>query len=133
MNTRLRIHRHGTLGAALLLVCALLWAQALGLAHGIVHGPQLSGSHGMSQQAAAFVAGADRLVVESVWTRLLAAHQGDADCQLFDQLGHAEALPGLPLLALPVLAPLAPVIVAVRRRCAGLPLLFQARGPPLTR
>lgn len=133
LNTRHIKHRHGALAPVLLLACALLWAQALGLAHGIVHGPQLGSGHGVAQPAAALASDEGGTVVESFWTRLLAAHQADSDCRVFEQLSHADAMPGVPPLALPALAPLSPVIAVAAPLLISLTLPFQARGPPVTR
>ena len=90
MNFTQRIHRKPWAAClALVLVCALLWAQLLGLTHRVVHGPQLAGS------AVVLQAGAGTGSVSSGDTGLLATlfagHQG-ADCSTFDQLGHADAL-----------------------------------------
>jgi hypothetical protein len=54
-------------------------------------------------------------------------------CRLFDQSSHCDLMPGVPLLALPLL--LTPFVFSV---LTGLALarwhaLFQARGPPLVR
>lgn len=134
--------RHWALGPVLLLACALLWAQALGLAHRVVHGPQLGGlaatSQTVSQTVTAGGEGAEDKQREaragqSLWAQLLAAHQSESDCRVFEQLGHADALPTLPLLALPALAPLPPLVAAVVRWLPAPSLPFQARGPPPTR
>ena len=131
-NTQRTLRRHWALGPVLVLACALLWAQALGLAHRIVHGPQLGGLAAVSQTATAASEGVARLE-QGFWAQLLAGHQGESDCRVFEQLSHADALPALPLLALPVLAPLPPLVVAVAGLRPGPSLPFQARGPPPTR
>lgn len=132
-NTRHTTHRHWALSPVLVLACALLWAQALGLAHRIVHGPQLTSLHAVSQPAGAYASGAGGVVADGFLAQLFAGHQGDSDCRVFEQLSHADALHGVPLLALPALAPLPPVAVAAGGLFIRLVLPFQARGPPLTR
>lgn len=132
-NTRHITGRHWALSPVLVLACALLLAQALGLAHRIVHGPQLSSLQAVSQAATAEVPAASAVVADGFLTQLFAGHQGEADCRVFEQLSHADTLPAVPLLALPALVPLPPVALAVAGRFIRLILPFQARGPPLTR
>lgn len=132
-NTRHITGRHWAFSPVLLLACALLWAQALGLAHRIVHGPQLASLHAVSQAATAEVSAAGAVVADGFLAQLFAGHQADSDCRVFEQLSHADTLPAVPLLALPALAPLPPVAVAAAGRFICLRLPFQARGPPLTR
>ena len=131
-NTRHTSRRHWAFGPVLLLVGALLWAQALGLAHRVVHGSQLAGRSAVPVAASTTV-DAPMVAPASVLARLFSSHQGDPDCLVFDQLGHADSLPALPLLALPVLAPLPPLVTAAERLLGSLSLSFQARAPPLTR
>lgn len=124
--------RHRAISPVLVLTCALLWAQALGLAHRIVHGPQWSGGgHGLAQQAAVDPSGQSD--ADGLLASLFAGHQGDTDCRLFDQLGHADALPGVPSLALPVLLPLFLDPAATVTVCHSGAALFEARGPPMVR
>lgn len=132
-NTRHSTGRHWALSPVLLLACALLLAQALGLAHRIVHGPQLGGLPAVSQPAAVNAAGTGAGVADGFFAQLFAAHQADSDCRVFEQLSHADTLPAVPLLALPALAPLPPLAAAAAGRFICLLLPFQARGPPLTR
>lgn len=118
----------------LLLVLALLWAQALGLAHRVVHGPQTASLPAVSQAATVLADddGGSR-AKHGFWTKLLAGHQGESDCRAFEQLCHADALPAMPLLALPVLVPLAPLVALASGGFVRQVLPFQARGPPQTR
>ena len=117
----LRRHTSSSLRRPLagLLVCAMLLAQALGLAHRIQHG-------GGTQRLAA-AAGADVPQLRSSW---FATHHDAADCRLFDQLSHADA-PGFELAPLPP-ADLPAALPQARQpmppasvRCVPL-----ARGPP---
>lgn len=126
--------RHRAFSPVLVLACALLWAQALGLAHGIVHGPQLGSLDAVSSSATApAVSEGGPRVEQGFWAQLLAGHQGESDCRVFEQLNHTDALPAVPLLALPALAPLPP-LAAVAGGCFVRQVLpFQARGPPPTR
>ena len=127
------MHGQGALFALLLLALVLLWSQSLGLLHGIVHGQsQASGAGASAWQVGANVVtpepGAD-----SFFSRPFSGHDRAADCRLYDQSSHFDAMPGVPMLALPLV--LLPVVYCV---CPGLVLarwhaLFQARGPPLVR
>ena len=132
MSTRHTPRRHWALKPVLLLACALLWAQALGLAHRIVHGPQLGSLHVLSQPVA-LASAAGGGVSDGFLAQLFAGHKGDSDCRVFEQLSHADTLPVVPLLALPALVPLPPVVAAAASLFIRLILPFQARGPPLTR
>lgn len=111
----------------------LLLSQSLGLLHGIVHGP--SGASGHAAQVVHAVGevehGADRFL-----DRLFSGHSsedGDSGCRLYDQSSHCDAMPGVLVLALPLV--LTPFFFSV---LPGLAVarwhaLFQARGPPLVR
>ncbi len=129
-----------TLLPAGLLAFVLLLSQTLGLLHGIVHtpssstGPAVHGAHEVTHEPhAAALAGPD---AGGFLTRLFSGHSTDdgvPDCRLYDQSSHFDAMPGLPVLALPLV--LAPFVfsaltgLAVARWHA----LFQARGPPSVR
>ncbi|MGC1174818.1 hypothetical protein [Polaromonas sp.] len=117
------------------LALVLLLAPMLGQMHGLVHGT------GSGQQAAASRAGpavehehGNQRVGGHGWLAdLFSAHADDLDCRVFDQLCHSDALPVMPLLALPmalssfVFQFLEGEVLA--RRAA----LFEARGPPRAR
>ena len=106
------------------LALALLVAPALGHMHRIVHGPQTHTPHAQvhAQQAQG------RCVAD-----LFAAHGDDSSCRLFDQLTHSDALPAMPVLALPLL--LVPFLFRRLERdiVAREAALFDARGPPALR
>ncbi len=126
MNLSQRTHRKPWAASlALVLVCALLWAQLLGLTHRVVHGSQLAGSPVVLQVGA--VTGAEI----GFLAPLFAGHQG-ADCATFDQLNPVDALSALPMQALPALAPLPPLAVATVFFVLQHHLRLQARGPPLS-
>lgn len=105
-----------------LLVLALLWAQLLGLAHGVRHagGPSPGLAKTMAVQKAG---GAGPLA------HLLAPAGDDGECRLYDQLAHGTPLPDLPVV-LAALLPLAvawPPLVGIHAPpCAA----FAARAPP---
>lgn len=110
-------------------VLALLWAQSLGLWHGVVH----DGHAHYSQAGAQPAHDSGHLAFHSAWERLFSSHEDAADCLFFDQLSHGDAIAALPLQALP-LAPLPGVLqyshaLFVARWHAQ----FQARGPPFFR
>ena len=101
---------------ALLLVAALLFAQALGLLHRVAHGePGAAAPHAAS-------------VVES-----LLAHDADgASCRLYDALAGGSALPGGDAPAVAGAPPATcPAPPADRPPPARERLPFAARAPPL--
>ena len=106
------------------LALALLVAPALGHMHRIVHGPQ---THTPQAQVHAPHAQAHGVA------DLFAVHGDDSSCRLFDQLTHSDALPALPVLALPLL--LVPFLFPRLERdvVAREAALFDARGPPALR
>ena len=109
-----------------LLVVALLWTQGLGHWHrqvhsGLGHKVALGLVQAMAGHGTQPTAPPDKLFSD---------HQSNTDCQLFDQLSHADGL--TPLLAIAVALPLLPQFL---RASHGLAVarwhaLFQARGPP---
>ena len=101
---------------AWLLAALLLVAQGLGLAHRVGHAP------GLGQISSTATA--------SGWS---ADHKaGSADCRLVDQLTHADALCGPPLLAaLPPATDAAPQTAAYADAPAARRHVPLARGPPL--
>ena len=130
MNLAQRIHRKPwATSMALVLVCALLWAQLLGLTHRVVHGPQLAGSVVALQTGA--VSGVVTSGAAGLLATLFAGHQG-ADCSTFDQLNHADALADSQPQALPALTPLPPLAVATVFFLPQQLLRLQARGPPVS-
>jgi hypothetical protein len=118
------------------LALALLLAPVLGQMHGLVHGA--GGQQAAATHADPAVEHAHERAVEHAdghgWLAdLFSAHADDLDCRVFDQLCHSDALPAVPLLALP-LAFSSFVFQflkgeALARRAA----LFEARGPPRAR
>lgn len=123
-------HRLLWAGWVLLLAFALLWAQWLGQWHQArhafgSHAPQASAHHHEAAAPAARPqAGAGLLA------HLLAPQGDELDCRLYDQFGHADSLPAVPLLVLPVVPALAVSWVLVPHRAASSFALFDARGPP---
>ena len=118
--------------------CALciLFAQTLGLVHGIAHGP-IHGDAGT--QAAPAVAAhpghahGNAQVAPDVLETLFAQHEDAEDCRLFDALGQQ---PGA-AMAGPVHPPAVPPCMQRLRRLEGAfvarwATLFDARGPPLS-
>jgi len=97
---------HRRLALAWLLAAALLLAQTLGLAHQVLHAP------GGAQDTALF------------------GHHDGADCQLFDHLGHGDALAAtalLPLPQAPAAAPAAALQPGIAQACST---AYSARAPP---
>lgn len=102
-----------------LLAALMLLLQALGLVHAVMHGtghaPHL---------AAAAAHGADG--------DLFGDHDDDASCRLYDQLAHADAACGLPVLALCDTAQARADLTLPSGRHAPQAAGFLARGPPFT-
>lgn len=113
----------------LLFAAALLWTQMLGLAHAVLHGPQVL----VSPPGAAALEVGGAQTSRSSWLDQLLGHaeqQGAPDCQLWDQLGHTAGLADMPVLLLPA-APLfflAPALVPQRVKDLLAP--YGARAPP---
>jgi hypothetical protein len=114
---------------AVVLVLALLWAQSLGLWHGVVHDGHGQRGAVASQQ----VHGEDHATAPSALVALFSSHEDAADCLFFDQLSHGDAITPVHLLQLP-LVPL-PALLGLRHACfvARWHARFQARGPPFLR
>ncbi len=121
----LTTRRHPALSPVLLLVVALLWAQLLGLAHRALHAPQAGVVPAVAHGHAAHAPG--------LLAHLLAPAGDESDCRLYDQLGHADALPALPLLALALPLPLFLSQAVLAGLCLPAPAPFEARAPPLVR
>jgi len=104
-----------------LLVCALLLTQALGLLHRVKHA---DGPTSWQAEPSGHMHG--------VSAALFAQHRDAGDCQIFDQLSHADGV-GLGFIAPGVMPPAQPP-------ARGLPTLrvavktagYLARGPPVT-
>ncbi|HSV34539.1 MAG TPA: hypothetical protein VLI46_03220 [Ramlibacter sp.] len=126
-------------GLVWLLFSALVAAQALGLMHRVVHGPQAQLALGFAAEHDPYAGnphspGADRAHDHGAhWSAaLFAGHDDDSTCRLFDPLNH-EGPPAVPALALPM--GLSSFLFqwfqaeALVRWAA----LFDARGPPSIR
>jgi hypothetical protein len=115
------------------LALALLMVPLMGLMHGIVH----DFSHGLPTavvKASAQPYSHGHQDEHKGWSDgLFASHETAADCLVFDQLCHADAVYFMPPAALPLmLSSLVLVTLAgdfIARRAA----LYQARGPPSAR
>lgn len=116
------------LPGVVLLVAALLWAQLLGLAHGVLHAG-LAAQDVVSQRAAAPAAAAPPA---GLLAHLLAPAGDEGQCRLYDQLGHGGPLLQLPLLPAAVLPVLQAWAVLLPQRPLTCPA-FHARGPPPSR
>lgn len=117
----------------LALACALLFAQTLGLMHGVVHSPQ-SAASGHASAALQAADQAESNPASGNWIdALFSSHHGDNDCRLYDQASHGSAALHVACLALPVLLPSFAVAIFEGEALARWAALFDARGPPLTR
>jgi hypothetical protein len=114
------------------LVVSLLLSQTLAMVHRVVHGTQdgpdvALQAHGDDARDA--LAPHSHSLFETVFS----GHGEASDCRLYDQLGHSDALPGVPLLSLP-LAPAAYLLQYFQGEAlARWVALFDARGPPSVR
>ena len=122
-----RLPRSARRPLAWMLACALLFAQALGLAHRVLHADAPAHAHPESLRSAEDDSSHG---VASGPSALFDHHEGAPDCRLFDQLASGDALPCVPQLA---------AFDAPPSRAMGLPswpaqaaitTAFQARGPP---
>ncbi|MCA3236590.1 MAG: hypothetical protein ACK5RC_08480 [Curvibacter sp.] len=123
-----------------LLVLALLWAQALGLAHRVLHahGPAAGGSglahahdhgHGHSHSHSA---GYDAHAPHGLLAHLLAPAGEEEGCRLYDPV--AQDVPAsVPQLLLPTALPLLPAWVVLQALQPRPCVAFVARGPPVSR
>jgi hypothetical protein len=102
-----------------LLAALLLLLQALGLVHAVMHGP---GHAFHAAAAAAHDASGD----------LFGAHDDEASCRLYDQLAHADAACGVPVLALRDTVQVCVDVILRSGRHAPQAAGFLARGPPFT-
>lgn len=109
-----------------LLVLALLWAQLLGLAHGVMH------VHGVQVPALAAAQDQNHGHAEDGLAQLLAHASGDSECRLYDQLGHGGPV-ATPPIALPTALPLLPAWVVLQALQPRPCVAFAARAPPASR
>lgn len=127
----LRRSTHSTFPArqlpgVVLLVAALLWAQLLGLAHGVLHaGLAARDDNAVAVQVAA-VAPAGLLA------HLLAPAGDEGQCRLYDQLGQGGPLLQLPILPVAMLPVLQAQVVRLPQPLAPC-AVFEARAPPSSR
>ena len=104
------------------LALALLMVPLLGLMHGIVHDHDHADAS-LSQRSS-----------QPGWSKaLFADHESAADCLVFDQLCHADALHFLPLPALPTTLTSVVLVTLAGDFIARWAALYQARGPPSAR
>lgn len=120
-----RVPRPVAAGVLGLFVLALLWAQLLGLAHGVRHGLAVPApAHAHVHAAAAHAPG--------LLAHLLAPASEEAECRLYDQLGHAAPLPALAVFATAAL-PVFRVWTALQCALPAPRLAYAARAPPASR
>jgi len=111
------------IAAVAMLVLALLWAQTLAQRHGVVHAHPAAASLNLQHAQGPHA-------VNPTW---LDHDKGDAQCRLFDQLSHADGLPILPLVALPLALSVALFALQEGLAVARWAAFFQARAPPSVR
>lgn len=123
------------------LVCALLLAQLLGLAHSVLHGaesqpnpPSLQGIATIPPVLVGNPASAEASSSAGSWlVRIFSTHEAGTDCQLYDQACHGSAVSSVVALVLPT--PWAYQVFDISRgkALARWAALFDARGPPQRR
>ena len=124
------MRQHQSLGLVLLLVLALLWTQLFGLAHRVLHAPQLNGVAQWQPAAVLDTAGA---APAGLLGHLTSPAQGEPDCLAYDQLGLSDALTASPVWVLSAVPPVMRGISAGVALCLAQVSLFEARGPPTVR
>lgn len=126
MSTHRSLSRSRTaLIAVVLLALALM--QWLGAVHRIAHpDPMASALHAVARVAVKAPASTSGGFFQS----LFAGHDQDGTCDIYDQLSHADALWGVPPLAVAEQAPVEPVEVYRSWHLAVQSAGFLARGPP---
>jgi len=111
-----------------LLPAALLAAQWLALAHGVLHAGGVE--HAQAGRAAALSQPA-AYAGEGWLEHLFAGHEHSSDCRLYDQAAGGDQAPAAALAALPAAdAPQVPPHWVQRAWAARLLAPFQARAPP---
>jgi hypothetical protein len=109
-----------------LLLASLVLVQALGLMHRIAHMPHAPGSAAAWSQLSAKVDPASAGWLQ----KLFAGHQHDGDCDVYDQLGHGDALASIAPALVPLEFVQAPVALHRGWHIATQSSGFLARGPP---
>lgn len=137
--TRSLLQQHWSQRLMGVLAFVLLLNQTLGPLHGVVHAPSSMsavGTHQPHARAGAYAVAAPDRSADSLFSRLFEGHSrdsGSADCRLFDQSSHCDAMPGVPVLALPLVLQPFDFSVLPGLAVARWHALFQARGPPSVR
>jgi hypothetical protein len=114
------------LWAVAVLVLTLVFSQALGLWHGMVHGP-------VTLAHTAHPAQATHAGMSEPWLGAHGGQAGSAECRLYDQCNHVDALVQVPALALPLVLTSFVLLVLAGLARARWHAHFQARAPPLVR
>lgn len=118
-------HPFRQLPGTVLLVLALLWAQLLGLAHGVLH------VHGVHASDASATQGHDDNA-HGLLAHLLAPADEAGECRLYDQLGQGGPAAQSELV-LPSVLPLLPAWVVLQALQPRPCVAFAARAPPASR
>ena len=125
MNTQLHRRRARgphALAVVAMFVLALLFAQALGLAHRVLHHPHLVHHPHATQYP------------HATQHQSLFQHSDQSpDCRLFDQAGSADGLACVPAVALPMALSSFDLLYFQGEVLTRWVALFDARGPPSVR
>lgn len=124
---------------AVWLVLALCFSGTLGQLHRVVHAPgltawqataQAGGASWAHDPARAHAPGDAAHSHSRGWLDSLFGVHTEAECRLYDQLSGDPALPGVPLVVLPLQLPMAQLRTRAGDFIARWVALFDARGPP---
>lgn len=121
-------------GLLWILAFALVVAQAIGLMHRVVHGPQAVIAHAYAEahDSADAHDGHEHDHDHGALAALFSGHDDDSTCRLFDPLNH-DAPPTVPVLAMPVALCSFFLQWAQGEALVRWAALFDARGPPSIR
>lgn len=111
---------------AALWVCALLWAQGLGLVHRTVH-------TALPAFATATVPGSSSAHHDASGLEALLGHADhSAECRLFDQLSAGDVMVSALLAFVPVRVPCGVALATLALPAGKARVGYRARAPPLT-
>lgn len=140
MSPRSRTPRLPTLALWLAWALSLVLWQGYAQLHGVVHAPGLHAAHGQAHSHApdhghdhVHDHAHDHTGLAGLLAALVDNHNPGSDCRLLDASGHCDALPTLPVLALPVVLSSWALHRFTGEATARWAALFDARGPPSVR
>jgi hypothetical protein len=118
------------------MLLAVVLTQTLGVLHGIAHAPHgelhaPAHAHAHDEDAGyAYQNPQDHLNGQAPLARFFGGHAADSDCRLYDHASHADTLPTVALLALPLVWAQTHYRFLARFHVAQRHAPCQARAPP---